>query len=438
MRVASALTVAVLIGSAVEGRQVKLDVAMANPYLVADKKQVTYMKIGLTGFEFEDVAKRTPVNIAIVLDRSSSMSGEKMEKAKQAAIMAVDRLGEDDIVSVIAYNHGVSVLVPATKATHRGNIQDGIRKLRATGTTALFAGVSKGAAEIRKFLDRNRVNRVILLSDGLANVGPQTPGELGELGSALIKQGISVSTIGLGDGYNEDLMAELALRSDGNHAFAQTPAQLAKIFNYEFGDVLSVVAQEVVVTIDCEPGIRPVRVLGRKADISGQRVVATLNQLYSRQEKFVLLEVETPPRPHNDVLDIGKVEITYANMETKTTDELTSAVAVRFTKSEEEVALQVDRLVMVSCVGLIAADRNKRALALRDQGDVEAARRMLISNGEYLSVNASSLESPDLDQQAGWNNDDAINLDAGKWKIQRKKMRAYQYEMDNQLMNSSR
>ena len=99
--------------------------------------------------------------------------------------------------------------MPATKVSDKKTIFRAIRQIRADGSTALFGGVSKGAKEIRKFLSHKRVNRMVLLSDGLANVGPQSPSELGDLGSSLIEDGISVTTIGLGLGYNEDLMTKL-------------------------------------------------------------------------------------------------------------------------------------------------------------------------------------------------------------------------------------
>src|SRR4029450_1790476 len=90
-----------------------------------------------------------------------------------------------------------------------------------------------GAAAVRKFLDRQRVNRIILLSDGQANVGPSSPGDLGNLGASLIKEGISVTTLGLGLDYNEDLMTQLARRSDGNHYFIENSSDLARRFGYE-------------------------------------------------------------------------------------------------------------------------------------------------------------------------------------------------------------
>ena len=422
----AAATIALpLVGSA---SQVKLDVSLANPVLSAGRKQTTYLKVGLTGFEMSGRSKRTPANIALVIDRSGSMQGEKIRQAKEAARMAVNRLNGDDIVSIVAYDDTVTVLVPATKASDRGAILAGIERIKADGSTALFAGVSKGAEEVRKFLARDRVNRIILLSDGLANVGPDTPGALGDLGASLFKEGISVTTLGLGLGYNEDLMTQLAQRSDGNHAFVEHPRDLARIFNYEFGDVLSVVAQEVLVTIDCSVGIRPVKVLGRQANISGQRVVAAINQIYSKQEKYLMLEVEVPEGRAETRLDIANVRVAYANMGTKTTDRLASSVAVRFSESEKQVTDNRDRQVLEAAVMQVATERNIMATQLRDQGKVEEARELLLMNSGYLQQQAAELQSEALDEYGLENDADADNLAPGAWRARRKAMRDSQYK----------
>ena len=172
--------------------QIRLDVGLANPTMLAGKKnQINHLRISLTGFDLPETKDRPPVNTAIVIDHSGSMSGEKIAQARRAAITAVERLRENDIVSIVLYADSASVLVPATKASDREAIIEKIGMIRAGGSTALFAGVSKGAAEVRKFIDRGSVNRVILLSDGKANVGPKSPRELEKLGASLVKEGIS-------------------------------------------------------------------------------------------------------------------------------------------------------------------------------------------------------------------------------------------------------
>ncbi len=403
--------------------QVKLDVSMAQPTLMAEKKQTTFVKVGLTGFKMSSKADRTPVNVSFVLDKSGSMSGTKIAKAKEAATWAVRRLDREDIVSVVVYDSTVNVLVPATKLTDKDAVCRKISEIKSDGSTALFAGVSKGAAELRKFIDRNRVNRVVLLSDGLANVGPQSPSELGELGSALIEEGISVSTMGLGLGYNEDLMVQLAQRSDGNHFFIERAEDLAKVFNFEFDDVLSVVAQEVAITIRVSPEVRPVRVLGREAEINGQQVIVQMNQLYQEQEKYVILEVELPAVKAGQTRQIAEVDVTYANMQTKTTDRLSSTVSVNFDLSEEVVEAKTNAAVMAECVLQIANDQNKLATALRDKGDVEGARKVLQDNAGYLTRNADKYGSEKLRQRAADNEGQSRLLDEEEWAASRKNMR---------------
>ena len=415
-----------------EAGQVKLEAGVAHPSMVADKQQTTFLKVGLTGFESTSREERTPVNIALVLDKSGSMRGEKMRRAKEAAIMALQRLGPEDIVSVVAYDSAVRVLVPATKLTDKESVFSAIRSLQAGGSTALFGGVSKGAHELRKFLDRNRVNRVILLSDGKANVGPQSPSELARLGASLIKENISVSTMGLGRDYNEDLMSELAKKSDGNHIFIESSSELARIFNLEFGDVLSVVAQEVVIKIKCAEDIRPVRVLGREAEINGQDVFIKLNQIYAKQEKYVLLEVEVPATEADQTRKVAVVELSHANMETKITDKLTSTVSVTFTGSEEAVEKKTSSDVMVAAVTQIANQKNKLALALRDQGRIDEARAILTDNSEYLGWNASKYRSDILLKNAARNLGNAENLEDEDWARERKKMKRYQHKDEMQ------
>lgn len=422
-----------LLGAAqVQADQVRLQVDVANPVMTAAKKDTTYLKVGLTGLEIPSSEKRTPVNVALVIDRSGSMSGEKIQKAKEAATQAVDRLGSNDILSVIAYDDDVDVLWPASKVTDKAAIHAAIERLTPRNSTALFAGVSKAAQEVRKFLDRNRVNRVILLSDGLANVGPSSPSELADLGASLIKDGISVTTLGLGLDYNEDLMVKLALKSDGNHAFIENAGDLKRIFDSEFGDVLSVVAQEVSIRIDCAEGIRPVRILGREGEISGQTARIYLNQIYSAQEKFVLLELEVPAGEKGASREIGRVEVSYADMLTKGTAKMTGSASVVFSDSPAVVASSVNKGVMIDVVRLIGAERSEQAVVLRDAGRKEEAQKILKGNAVFLKGNAEIYLSPALSHDALSNESDAKNLDGEKWQRSRKMMRSYQQGTANQ------
>ena len=425
--------IGLLIVSSAFAATVELDISISNPYLLADQRQSVFLKVGLTGFEAASNIRRPGANVAIVLDRSGSMEGEKIRRAKEAALMAVDMLKSDDIVSIVTYSDTVSVLVPATRVTERSYIRSRIESIYADGSTALFAGVSKGAEEVEKYFSRNNVNRVILLSDGLANVGPDSPYALGRLGASLKKSGISVTTIGLGLGYNEDLMVELASRSDGNHAFVENYNDLARIFRYEFSDILSVVAQDVVIEVTCYSGTVPVRVLGRDAEIIGNKIYTSISQLYSSQEKYLMVELDIPPQQEGANVRVASVDVLYDNMETKESDRLSALSRVAFTRSEEKVEQEKDADTIVEAVKQIAVETKEEAIKLRDKGDVEKARKLLEQNTEFLYDQAESLGSEELEAfGAAASMDAEVISDDEEWNASRKRMKAESYEVQNQ------
>jgi Ca-activated chloride channel family protein len=419
-----------------QAKQIILKAELASPVIAAGMKHTTFIKVGLTGFKLDDKADRTPANIAIVLDKSGSMGGNKIIHAKQAARMAVGLLNKEDIVSIVSYDNTVNVLVPATKVTDKASIYAAIERMEASGGTALFAGVSKGAAEVRKFLSKDRINRVILLSDGQANVGPSSPTELGSLGASLSKDGMTVTTIGLGTGYNEDLMASLAGYSDGNHAFVKNAKDLAQVFQYEFGDVLSVVAQDVEVIIQCKEGIKPLRVLGREASILGQTIKTTMSQLYSEQEKYVMIEVEVPAGKVNEQKALADVQISYHNMHSKQKNQLTSTLQLAYSNSADEIKRALNKSVVKSATKQIANETSKKALSLRDQGKGEAARLLLQESSSFISGQAALLEGKDRRELEVFSSEVSMDADTiveeKEWNANRKNFKAKQYKLEKQ------
>jgi len=411
---------------------VSLQVGVTNPVLPANKTQKTYVKVALTGIKTLPNTDRSPINIALVLDKSGSMQGSRIQAAKQAAIMAIDSLQGNDIVSVISYDNFVQVVVPATKASNKYSIRQKINALTANGSTALYAGVEQGAVEVKKFMGAQYINRVVLLSDGKANVGHKSVQALAKLGERLGGQGISVTTIGLGAGYNEDLMSQLASYSDGNHAFVKDTNNLSQIFAYEFGDAKSAVANNIHITLHCAAGIRPVQVMGRTATIQGQQVQVRLNQLPTGQDKFIILEVEVPASPAESQRPLLDVSINYFDLRHQITRQQRAHLAVSFSGSKQVVEEAEDEEVMSSAAAQVANEMTKEAVKLRDKGQVQEAKKLLDSSASYLRGMAEKNKSEALRQQAEQAQDDADNLGKSDWNVQRKEMREKQFKKDTQ------
>jgi Ca-activated chloride channel homolog len=364
---------------------VNLRVDVDRAVLPADSTETAVVKIGLDGIRLPRREFRPPVNVALVIDRSGSMAGDKIVKAREAALEAVRRLAPDDIVSIVAYDTHVQTLVHAQRVGNGRHLEHAICGIEAGGNTALHGGVVRGAAEVRKNLeDRGFVNRVILLSDGLANVGPSSAEELGRLGASLLREGISVTTIGLGLGYNEDLMTRLALRSDGNTYFVEHSADLPRIFAAELGDVLNVVARRVVIVIEFPDGVRPVCFIGREGTIRGRKAELTLNQLYGGQERFALIEVEVAPAGPGTEREIARATVSYEDAVSQRPATLTAKRSVQFSASRAAVIESADHRVQADYAANVMALAKDEAVAFVDAGRRDAAGAILRNRAQEL------------------------------------------------------
>jgi Ca-activated chloride channel family protein len=361
----------------------ELDVGLARPVLLAGRKNLAHLRVSLIGQSAPPSARRPVVNVCLAIDRSGSMQGEKIASARQGAIAALRRLGPADIVSVVAYDDVVQVLVPATRASERGFIEHGIRELQPGGSTALFAGVVKCAGELRKFADRNRVNRIVLLSDGVANVGPSSAAELGALGAQLMEEGISVATVGLGTGYNADLMNELAMRSDGGHVFVENARDLGRFLDEELQAATAVVARDVDVRIRCGQGVRPLRVLGRPADIVGGTVTAPFAKVYARRQHYFVLELEVDPSPGQE-RRLADVQVKFHDLLRNQDDQRSQPVVARFSPRPSAVDAAANPAIVAE-LGMIDDNAaSESAMQMLKRGDTGAARRILEDNAARL------------------------------------------------------
>lgn len=402
------------------------------------KSGKVYLRLSVKGGKPKNAESRTPVNVALVLDRSGSMKGDRMKAAKEAAEMALGRLAAEDYVSLVAYNHNVDVLRPASRLGPENDLKSIVARLEADGRTALHAGVVAGGEEVKRNLSPRRVNRVILMSDGLANVGPSTPRELGELGRELGSKGISVTTIGLGLDYNEDLMQRLAGASDGNHAFVEKASDLVKIFNAEFGDALSVTAQDIDIIIECRAGFRPTRVLGREATIEGNRIRMKLNQLQGDNERYFVVELEQPARGTPGDAEVASVTVEYLDLDTGSRARADVSARGSFSRDAKAIEDGTDKAVMTQVATQIATETSEKAVELRDKGDVAGAKKLLEGNALYLKeqrealgrgVNAASPAAVgalrDMEKKQA---ETAGKLDDDNWAASRKSMRYEQHK----------
>lgn len=412
--------------------KVKLKVDLDRSILPAGRTERAVIKVALQpALVLRDATNRPPANVAIVLDRSGSMSGQKIEQAKEAAIQAVRRLGAKDIVSLVVYNNQAHTIIPAQPVKNPEAFVALIRNIRSGGNTALYAGVNQGAAEIRKNLEGEYFHRVILLSDGLANVGPSTPDDLARLGRALIKEDISVSAVGLGEGYNEDLMTKLAQEGQGNLYFAESAQELPGIFDAEIGDTLSVAARKTVIRIELEHGVRPIRLIGRQGVIHGNQVEVEINQLYGGQEKFALLEVEISAGKANEHKNLARVVVEFEDTFSGKAISQKAAIGCSFSQEEAKVAASTNQKVAEAYIDNQVAEAKERAIELADKGQHEDAVRELRKVNISIATQNKVYRSAKVDAVNGKFHSDieCLDRDKGLTNKNRKSWRTEGYQI---------
>ena len=191
---------------------------------------------------------------------------------------------------------------------------------------------------------------MLLLSDGIANVGPKTNREITRLGQHLANRGMSVSTIGLGEDYNEDLMTALAESSDANYYFVDDVEMLAEVFESELGELKSVVARKLIVDIEFPDGVKPVRFLGREEtfDSAGNRGTIQFEMLAGEQQRDLLVLCKVTPKARDEAGDasVAAVHLRYEDAQSDgKVREVKAAVTAKLSDDVEVAERKVNRVV---------------------------------------------------------------------------------------------
>lgn len=411
-----------------------LQAQLDRPVLDARGDRGVILRINLEGLR-ERLSKRPPLNLTLVVDRSGSMAGDKIEKAREAARQVVQRLGRDDVFSLVSFDDQVKVNLPARKLTNFSAAYEAIDSLQPGGSTALYAGMKAGIAQAREFAKRGRTSRIILISDGLANVGPDKPHHARDLGRSAAKHGITVSTLGLGMGYDEDLLTALSQASDGNHAFIAESQDLARILDRELGDALAVAARDIVIEIRLANGVRYRRSLDRDVEVNGNTVRLRLNQLASGQNKQLLLELEAPEGRAGMAEDLAQVTVLGSDAEGKSAAPQAQSLNVSYTDNAQEADRARNADVVAETIKVKANEAREQAVQLRDAGKKDEAAALLNSNAQELRAATKSLPagaagaasymefSDDLQKEA-----EAMAAPEADWNAGRKEMKAKAYK----------
>lgn len=363
------------------------------------KEHRVYLLVKVEGPPEESGREPLPINLSVVIDRSGSMSGEKLEYVKKASQALVRKLGVKDRLSLVAYDNVVSVLVPPQEVRDKALIERKIDGLQAGATTNLSGGWLQGCEFVGANTNEKGVNRVLLLTDGLANEGITDPDRLAAAARGKHLDGVTTTCLGVGMDFNEDLLTRMSSEGGGSFYFIDRPDQAPTFFAEELSDLYSVVGQNLSVSLSTESAVRGVTQL---YDYPHQHqedaLVYRLGDLYAEEERRQVLELSLRELEDGETR-LGTITIAYdaVGEDGVTRQESTHEIVVRAVpEGELEVKLPVMEVEKLALLQKVRQAR-ERSVELADRRKFEEARKVLRAMAEEIET--SGIEDKELQDE---------------------------------------
>jgi Ca-activated chloride channel homolog len=228
-------------------------VLYSRPNLVhLNEPQMLYFMLELEALAEARQSPSPPLNVCLVLDRSTSMQGEKMDTVKATAIQVLRNLRQQDILSVVTFSDRAEVIIPASYHQEKTRLEAKIQMIQASGATEIYQGLEAGAKEVMRSVDSKRISHIILLTDG------QTYGDEQEclaLASRLAERGIGVSGMGIGQEWNDIFLDVLSTRTGGSSAYIAQPQDIKRLLLEKFNALAQTYAEDVILDTKFIPDV---------------------------------------------------------------------------------------------------------------------------------------------------------------------------------------
>lgn len=271
------------------GQAVALDTRWGNnEFSYAQREAV--LQIGFTTAEVNERTDLRPLNLALVIDKSGSMAADdKMSRVKESLRTLLSKLRPDDIVSIVVFDTDARVLFPASRIGDGYELRRAIDRIEPDGSTNINGGLMLGYREAKKNFRKDATNRVILLTDGIANVGVVEPKQIAANSSELNGQGIDLSTIGVGLDLDNDLLRTLAKSGRGLYHFISDYQDIEKVFVNEVQSLISSVAKKVEVSVDYDANLQVEKIYGYEPRLRANGVSIGLENMNNGLTQVVMM-----------------------------------------------------------------------------------------------------------------------------------------------------
>ncbi len=340
----------------------------------ADRPATAHCWLRLVAPDAPDDAGRAPLNLSLVLDRSGSMRGEKIQSVKDAARALISMLSSKDTLSVVSYAEDVTTLVPPSPVRDRDSVARMLDGLMARGGTNLSGGWLQGVAFVEKKRIKKGINRVLLMTDGLATRGILDTAQLVKMVGKKKRKQIATSTFGFGEGFNEDLLIGMSRAAGGAFYYIEDPDDAPHAFTQELGNLLSVVAQNFSVKLKAQGGAKFLSLLnGYPHTLSDSKVEAQAGDVYAGDARGFMMEMQLPAGLPAEGAVVAKGYVEFDDV--SATKRRTIDIVVRATGGADPG--ERDAAVVREMALLRSGRAKEQALQKADAGDFPGARRAL-------------------------------------------------------------
>ncbi len=264
------------------------------------EEQLIYVLLEVSAHGVPTTMPKLPLNLCLVIDRSSSMRGERLQQVKEAANRIVDMLSEDDYLSLVTFNDRAEVVIAAQRMRNKADLKRMIGSVEAAGGTEMATGMALALQEIQRALTSHGVSRIMLLTDG------RTYGDEGrcvEIARRAQGRGVGLTALGIGNEWNEDLLETMSARENSRTQYITSAGEIAQIFTDEVTRMHSVFAQDVQLRAEMRPGamlrsldrVRPFIATVQALEEKDLVWAANLGDWPGSDPQAFLLEVVVPP-----------------------------------------------------------------------------------------------------------------------------------------------
>ncbi|MFC1523340.1 VWA domain-containing protein [Thermodesulfobacteriota bacterium] len=278
------------------------------------------------------------VDMVVVLDRSGSMQGPKINDARQAILRLIDSLTEKDRFALVSYSDGVRRHTGLLNATpdNRQIFIDQVTTISAQGGTNLGAGLQEGLALLQSAAKNGNLGRVILISDGQANQGITDPAALGNLAATSVASEFAVTTVGVGLDFNEYLMTHIADRGTGNYYFLENPNAFAEVFLNECNKTRIVAATSVEIRIPLQDDITLFSAAGYPIEVKNNQAIFRPGDLLSGQTRKLFITLRMPT-DRDRSFNMQGIQVAFSHENKPMVAELDTPFRIDCVKNQQDV-----------------------------------------------------------------------------------------------------